>query len=101
MSANDRRKSKPAASAVADAAKPRDKTHLASDPLRREAEQRWAESERSATHRQRRGQAKSRAQAQRRQADRDLRAQVAYLTKKLAETEQQLARHLGDKKKTR
>jgi hypothetical protein len=97
MSATGRRASKTAPRQTE--AKPsREKPDQASDALRREAELRWAESERSATHRRRRGQAKSRARAQRRQTDKELKAQVAYLTKKLADTERELAKHLRAKK---
>lgn len=100
MSSTGRRPTQAATPPSVEVKKTKEKTALASDALRREAELRWAQSERSANHRQRRGQAKSRARAQRRQSDAELKAEIARLTKKLAETERELTKLISARKKS-
>lgn len=76
----------------------RDKTVMASDPLRREAENRWAESEQTAVKRQHRGKAKSRARAKRKESAKQQQDEIARLTEKLEEAEQALSHQRGSNK---
>jgi hypothetical protein len=74
---------------------------MASDPLRREAEESWAESEQIAVKRQRRGQAKTRARAKRRQSTKEQQDQIARLTDKLKQAERKLVQHRRRKAQSR
>jgi hypothetical protein len=67
------------------------RTKLISDPLRREAEQKWAQSDRTAAKRSRRGEAKARARTQRRKTARGQRDEITRLKGKLQRTEDELA----------
>jgi hypothetical protein len=71
-----------------------DKAKLISDPLRREAEQKWADSDRTAAKRSRQGRAKARAHARRQETARAVKEQVQEterLKGKLERTERELA----------
>lgn len=70
-----------------------DRTKLISDPLRREAEQKWARSERTAAKRRRRGRAKARARTKRREIAKEQDDQIRRLKGKLQRTQRELARH--------
>ena len=66
---------------------------LTSEPLRREAERGWEESDRSAAKGVQRRNDKARAHKIRRQTDRDKDELIARLTQRVAQLEEELAKH--------
>jgi len=76
---------------------PRDglaRAHFNSEPLRREAERGWEESDRSAAKGVQRRNNKARAHKLRRQSAREKDQLIARLTQKVARLEAELAKHL-------
>jgi hypothetical protein len=70
-----------------------DKATLISDPLRREAEQKWADSDQTAAKRARRGRARARARTRRQEVAKEQGQEIARLKGKLERTERELAQH--------